>query len=191
MSTIEQRIRHDLEPVLASADPGAGLSTYHDMPCALFVYDPNDEFHLRTQLTLLGTRLSQMGKRVTRISLAECLSEAIVSQRPLDQWFAAERALGTETVADTMTEVLAEYSPLVHHVAARMPADLGPARDVVFIFRAGALFPFYRTSALLEQLKGSLHAPTVLFYPGHLDGGTGLCFMSELEPEHNYRLKAF
>ena len=51
-----------------------------------------------------------------------------------------------------------------------MPNDPDPLRDVVFILRTGALFPVYRTFSLLEQLKGRVHVPTVLFYPGDLDG---------------------
>jgi hypothetical protein len=50
------------------------------MPYALFRYDPEDEFELRKQVTLLETRLSQKGKRVRRISLAECLDAAMRSQ---------------------------------------------------------------------------------------------------------------
>ncbi len=44
--------------------------------------------------------------------------------------------------------------------------DADPLRDVVFIVRTGALFPVYRTFSLLEQLKGRVRVPTVLFYPG-------------------------
>jgi len=40
---------------------------------------------------------------------------------------------------------------------------------------------------LLEQLKGRVHVPTVLFYPGALDGAAGLRFMGVLDAEHNYR----
>ena len=84
-----------------------------------------------------------------------------------------------------------EYSPLVGLVAARMPEDPDPLRDVVFIMRTGALFPVYRTFSLLEQLKGRVHVPTVLFYPGDLDGAAGLRFMGVLDAEHNYRPKIF
>jgi hypothetical protein len=49
----------------------------------------------------------------------------------------------------------------------------------------------YRTSALLEQLKGKLHVPAVLFYPGLLDGAAGLRFMGVLDAEHNYRPKIY
>jgi hypothetical protein len=44
---------------------------------------------------------------------------------------------------------------------------------------------------LLEQLKGRVLTPTVLFYPGSLDGAAGLRFMGVLDAEHNYRPKIF
>ncbi len=109
----------------------------------------------------------------SRISLAECLDEAMRSQRPLEDWFAAEREQGTDTIVETVHSVLSEYAPLVDLVAARMPDDPNPLRDIVFIMRTGALFPVYRTFSLLEQLKGRVTVPTVLFYPGDLDGAAG------------------
>jgi hypothetical protein len=191
MSDFESRIKHSLEPILELPDPRQRLSAYHDMPYALFRYDAEEEFELRQQVTLLETRLSQKGKRVKRISLAECLDEAMVSQRPLEEWFAVEREQGVESVIETVHAVLSEYTPLVDLVAARMPDDPDPLRDVVFILRTGALFPMYRTFSLLEQLKGRVDVPTILFYPGDLDGAAGLGFMGVLDAEHNYRPKIF
>ena len=191
MSDFEHRLKQDLEPLLASADPRERISAYHDMPYALFRYDPDEEFELRKQVTLIETRLTQKGKRIRRISLAECLDEAMRSQRPLKEWFAAEREQGAETVVETVHSVLSEYAPLVDLVAARMPKEPDPHRDIVFILRTGALFPVYRTFSLLEQLKGRVHVPTVLFYPGDLDGASGLRFMGVLDAEHNYRPKIF
>lgn len=191
MSDFERRLRQDLEPILESPDPRTRISAYHDMPYALFRYDAEEEFELRQQVTMLETRLSQRGKRVKRISLAECLDEAMRSQRPLAEWFAAEREHGVATVIETVHSILADYQPLVELVAKRMPADPDPLRDVVLILRTGALFPVYRTFSLLEQLKGRVHVPTVLFYPGDLDGAAGLRFMGVLDAEHNYRPKIF
>jgi hypothetical protein len=191
VSDHELRIKQNLEPVLESLDPRQRISAYHDMPYALFRYEPEDEFDLRKQVTLLETRLAQKGKRVSRISLAECLEEAMRSVRPLDEWFAAEREHGADTIVETVHSVLSEDSPLVDLVASRMPADPDPLRDIVFIMRTGALFPVYRTFSLLEQLKGRVHVPTVLFYPGDLDGAAGLRFMGVLDAEHNYRPKIF
>ena len=185
------RLSRDLEPVLSMPDPRAKLSAYHDMPYAIFRYDPEDELELRKQVTLLETRLSQKSKRVKRISLAECLDEAMRSERPLEEWFAAEREQGVETVVDTVHAVLSEDAPLIDLVAARMPTDPDPLRDIVFVVRTGALFPVYRTFSLLEQLKGRVQVPAVLFYPGDLDGAAGLRFMGVLDAEHNYRPKIF
>jgi Domain of unknown function (DUF1788) len=191
MSDLEHRIKQSLEPILELPDPRERISAYHDMPYALLRYDPEEEFDLRKQVTLLETRLSQRGKRIKRISLAECLDEAMRSQRPLEEWFDAEREQGVETIIETVHAVLSEYMPLVDLVAARMPEAPDPLRDIVFILRTGALFPVYRTFSLLEQLKGRVHVPTVLFYPGQLDGAAGLKFMGVLEAEHNYRPKIF
>lgn len=191
MSDLEYRLTDVLEPFLRAADLPPGFSAYHDMPYALFVYDPEEEFHLRAEVARLGTRLTQRGKRVHRVSLAECLEKAMLDTNPLEDWYAVEREHGVDAVIKTITEVLAEYSPLVDLLAARLPADLDPSRDVVFVVRTGALFPAYRTFSLLEQLKGKVHARTVLFYPGRREGPAGLRFMDKLDAEHNYRPKIF
>ena len=117
--------------------------------------------------------------------------EALADQRKIEDWFDAERAVGTEGLIETVGEVLGRRSPLVELVAKRMPTKPDPRTDVVLIHRAGALFPVYRTFSLLEQLKGRVLVPTVLFYPGHLDGASGLKFMGVLDAEHNYRPKIF
>jgi hypothetical protein len=191
MSDLEHRLRDVLGPLLEQPDPRKQISAYHDMPYALFRYDAEEEFDLRKQVRMLETRLTQKGKRVKRISLAECLDEAMRSQRPLEEWFAAEREQGTDTIVQTVHAILSEYTPLVELVAKRMPEDADPLRDIVFILRTGALFPVYRTFSLLEQLKGRVNVPTILFYPGSLDGAAGLKFMGVLDAEHNYRPKIF
>ena len=192
MTDVEQRIKQALEPILELPDPRQKLSAYHDMPYALFRYSPEDEFELRKQVTMLETRLTQKGKRIRRISLAECLQAAMMLQRPLEEWFAAEREMGVETVVETVHAVLSGGdSNLVDIVSSQLPSEGDPLRDVVFILRTGALFPVYRTFSLLEQLKGRVDVPTILFYPGELDGAAGLRFMGVLDAEHNYRPKIF
>jgi len=192
MTEWKQRLTRDLEPVLCEVDPRARISAYHNMPYAIFHYPPKDEIALRSELTLLTTRLEQVGKRVTSISLAECLADALSAEGlTTDRIAMAEKRTGVEKMVDTIHMIISRRRPLDDLVAARIPPDADPARDVVFIVRAGALFPFYRTSSLLEQLKGKLEVPAVLFYPGELDGVAGLKFMGVLEAEHNYRPKIF
>lgn len=191
MSDFDARLRNTLEPILAMADPREKISAYHDMPYAIFHYHPEQELLLRREVSSLQTRLENKGKRIRRISLAECLEAALKSEAPLAQWFNNERKYGAETAIEDIHSLLAERVPLVDLVADRMPASPDPRKDIVFIVRTGALFPTYRTFSLLEQLKGKVVVPTVLFYPGLLDGAAGLRFMGVLQPEHNYRPKIF
>lgn len=192
MSHWKQRLTRDLEPVLRETDPRTQISAYHNMPYAIFHYPPEEEIPLRGELALLSTRLEQIGKRVTTISLAQCLADALAAEGLTTERIAsAEKRTGTEKMVDTIHMVISRRRPLDDLVAARIPQEAEPARDIVFIVRAGSLFPFYRTSSLLEQLKGKLEVPAVLFYPGELDGVAGLKFMGVLEAEHNYRPKIF
>lgn len=187
-----ERLTQQLEPLLKQADPRRQISAYHDMPYAIFRYPPEEEFAVRQQVSLLRTRLEQIGKRVTTISLAECLNEALEAEgMGLEALVDAEKSVGLEATVETIFQILSEYQPLDELVARRIPEDADPQRDLVFIVRAGALFPMYRTSALLEQLKGKVLVPSVLFYPGELDGAAGLRFMGVLDAEHNYRPKIF
>ena len=191
MSDFGARLRKNLEPVLVMADPREKISAYHDMPYAIFHYDPEQELPLRREVSSLQTRLENKGKRITRISLAECLDAALKSEAALEEWFENERTFGAEKAIEDVHKLLADRVPLVDLVADRMPRDPDPRKDVVFIVRTGALFPVYRTFSLLEQIKGRVVVPTVLFYPGVLDGAAGLQFMGVLEAEHNYRPKIF
>ena len=188
----KERLKQDLEPVLTSADPRGRLSAYHDMPYAIFHYPPDVEFDLRSELDLLATRLENAGKRITRISLADCLFSAIASEGYTAQdMLENEPVTGVQTMVDTIHSILESSHPLVDLVAAKLPADQSPTKDVVLLNRTGALFPVYRSHALLEQMKGRLNVPAVLFYPGELDGPTGLSFMGALDPDPNYRPRIF
>ena len=192
MSDWKRRLTRDLEPVLMAEDPRPQISAYHDMPYAIFRYLPEHEFAVRREVALLRTRLEQAGKRVTTISLARCLQDAFDREGlSMKRILRAEKRTGTDKMVATVHGILSQRQPLDDLVAEHMPAEADPRGDVVFITRAGALFPFYRTSSLLEQLKGKVHVPSVLFYPGELDGAAGLRFMGVLDAEHNYRPKIF
>jgi hypothetical protein len=192
MTDWKERLTRQLEPALSQSDPRPRISAYHDMPYAIFQYPPEDEFQVRQEVALLRTRLEQTGKRITSISLAECMAAALQAEGYNTQKLVdAEKSVGLKLTVDTIFEVISEYQPLDDLVAARIPTNADPLHDVVFIVRAGALFPIYRTSSLLEQLKGKVLVPSVLFYPGELDGAAGLRFMGVLDAEHNYRPKIF
>jgi hypothetical protein len=192
MSDWRQRLQDQLEPILCKKDPRPDISAYHDMPYAIFRYPPADEFAVREEIALLKTRLEQTGKEVTTVSLADCLGEALEAEGISPESLAdAERNTGIHAAIETVSQILDEYQPLDELVAAKIAHLNDPLKDLFFITRAGALFPVYRTSSLLEQLKGKVKVPGVLFYPGELDGVAGLRFMGVLDAEHNYRPRIF
>lgn len=192
MKDWKDRLTNKLEPLLAQDDPRPDISSYDDMPYVIFRYDPEDEFAIRQELELLETRLEGEGKQVITISLADCLQEALEKEGVTKSRIAdAERRTGPVKVRDTVNNVLGQRQPLDELVASKIPDESEPTKHVAFITRAGSLFRMYRTSTLLEQLKGKVHIPAVLFYPGYLDGAAGLRFMGVLDAVHNYRPKIF
>lgn len=188
----KDRLTTTLEPILLKSDPRPEISVYHDMPYAIFRYDPGAEFAVRTELRMLKTRLEQANKRVTIISLAECLTAALdAEQMTITDLSDAEVSVGLPSVIEQLTNLLSDYQPLDQVVAERLPQTSDPLKDVVFITRTGALFPFYRAHALLEQMKGKVTVPSILFYPGKLDGAAALKFMGILDADINYRPRIF
>ena len=189
MSDWRERLCGTLEPLLAKPDPRPDISAYRDMPLCIFRYTPSAEFALRQELALLKTRLEQKGKRITSISLMDCMLVALKDHAPSQSLVEAEGSLGHETVSQTIHQVLSTYAPLEQIALARIPSDASPLRDIIWFTRAGALFPSYRTSTLLEHMYGKIKVPGVLFFPGDLERPAGLRFMGIHEAEHNYRAK--
>lgn len=191
MTDWRERLTGKLESVLSLPDPRKQIGPYREMPYAIFPYPPADEFDLRKELTNLEIRLTGRGKRIHRISLADCLHEAMYAERSLEEWVQAEKEQGVSSVVETVNEILAHDRPLVDLVAERLPQQRDPQIDIVFIVRVASLFPMYRTFSLLEQLKGRMDVPAILFYPGERDGPAGLRFMGVMDAEHNYRPTIF
>jgi len=81
--------------------------------------------------------------------------------------------------------IAADCSRLICEYADRHPDSID--RTVALIGRAGALYPFIRSSALLRHVDGrTRNVPVVLLYPGERRGPTGLSFMGILSPDNDY-----
>ncbi len=182
----------ELETHLLS--PELRISAYHDMPFAIFRYNPEEEFEMRAEIRALTTRLGRQGRQVREVSLVslmfEALEEVLGGEEGLQGLFRAEEEHGVERAIDTVHRILTEVRPLDEKVFERL-IGLDPKNSVGLLTRAGDLFPVFRTSALLENLMGRLDVPIVLFYPGTLEGAVGLRFMAVCEAEHNYRPKIY
>lgn len=171
------------------------ISVYHDLPFAILRYDPDEEWQLRREARLLATRLEGQGKSVHRLSLADLLWQALAETEGVDTIIEMEREWGFTAAQEQVTTYLSDpdWRPLPDILSERL-AGLDPAKEIVFLWRAAAMGPaIYQMSKLLDEMHGRTLVPTILFYPGTLEGATGLRFMAlkEREALGNYRVKIY
>jgi len=198
MSSLRDRIEL-LEDDLKAVPPR--ISVYHDLPFAILRYDPTDEWELRREIKLLATRLEAVGKTVHMIPMSELLWAALekVRQKDEDEGFEAvialEKERGYVEAQQQVTTYLSSnvWVPLWDLLADRL-SPINPAHSVVFLTRVAAMAPgIFHMSMLLDKLHGRTMIPTILFYPGSLEGTTGLRFMDlkDRDALGNYRVKIY
>lgn len=187
-------------------DDGPRISTMRNYRYAIVPYDPVDEFKLREHVQELVGSLTAAGWVVLTLSLHKLLLQRIrafggdIVQRLIETERSAaaispERGinylrtkLGREL--DGATGIAADVSREILEFTEARPDQA--ERTVVFIGRAGALYPFFRVGALLKHLDGKTrNVPVVLLYPGKRKGEAGLSFMDELEPDRDYRPRIY
>ena len=173
------------------------ISAYHDLPFAIFRYDPWDEFNCRNYIRLLAHSLeANHNKRVTPISLGEILWQVIDETEGLDAIVAEELQLGFSRTQQTVNSLLSYPEFIPGERPGRTSPGTQSCHDIVFLVRAGALSPaMYRCSALLDELHGRVMVPIILFYPGTVEGQTSLRFMNLPDRDnvgpYNYRVKIY
>lgn len=192
MSSLSADIRRLEEDLTATP---TRISAYHDLPFAILRYDAEEEWDLRREARRLAVRLNNAGKRVHTISLADLLWEAMEDCEGLDAVVELERERGFEVAQQQVTTYLSDpdWRPLPDILAERLE-ELDPERDVAFLVRAAAMAPgLYHMSRLLDEMQGRTQVTTILFYPGTLEGTTGLRFMGlkSREAMGNYRVKIY
>ena len=165
-----------------------------DPPFQLYVYDPTAEWDVRRELDELRLWLGAADRKVNvaAISLARLFWAAIEDAGWMESLVAAERDAKDDPAAlaevyDSVGEVLRDEPSLPDRVRAEV-ADCDD-RTAVFLYRAGSLYPAYRTSSLLDDLRADLRLPVTLLYPGRVVGEFGLSFMGLCDPAYGYRAR--
>ncbi len=201
-----QALRRDL-----LADGGPRISTMRNYRFAILPYRPSDEFKLRKLIRRLSDDLKAEGWGVLSISLQKILLDRIRARgdQELQRLVDRERRLfekgpaqnGPERALDDLRQAIAQHVEgpngiaadvirLIEEFAAKAPDDVD--RTLVLIGRAGALYPFFRSSALLKHLDGKTrNVPVVLLYPGERRDTTALSFMGELPSDRDYRPRIY
>ncbi len=185
---------------------GPRISTMRNYRFAILQYLPRQEFEVRAEARRLSEELSRSGWNVLPLNLQQMLFDRV---RDLgDEWI--ERVIGMERRAASAAlerglgylkskltpliegpeGIAADCSRLIVEEVDRHPDRLD--RTLALIGRAGALYPFFRSSALLRHLDGrTRNVPVVLLYPGERRRQTGLSFMGMLEPDSDYRPRIY
>ncbi len=187
-------------------EDGPRISTMRNYRFAIVHYEPRDEFKLRSEVQRLTTDLSAYGWRVRSICLQKLLLDRIRAQgedwasrvAEMEQRMALiepDRGLGyikskLTPLIEGPDGIAAACSKIISDDADAHPDQI--ERTVTLIGRAGALYPFFRSSALLRHIDGKTrNVPVILLYPGERRGATGLSFMGILEPDNDYRPRIY
>ncbi len=163
-------------------------------PYAIYVYEPDQELAVRREMQDLRAYLNAKGISVAAISLAELFWQAVDESGFYDSVVETEKASpndpwALQQVDSSLQEILTEKPSLADRVIAALEDK--PKKCAVILYRAGALYPVFRTSALLDDIRERLKRPVVLLYPGHTVDPYGLKFMGKCKPAHGYRAKIF
>jgi len=177
------------------------IGVYHDLPFAIMRYDPSDEWELRREIKLLATRLEAVGKEVHILPMSELLWSALEQvhakddDEGLEAVIALEKERGYVEAQQQVTTYMSSkvWVPLWELLAERL-SSFNPDTSIVFLTRAAAMSPgIFHMSMLLDKMHGKTKVPTILFYPGSIEGTTGLRFMDlkDRDALGNYRVKIY
>jgi hypothetical protein len=185
---------------------GPKISTMRNYRFAILHYDPRQEFKLRDRIRRLTDDLKSQGWNVLLISLHRLLLDRLKREEPriLDSLIRTEQRLykkdpdralnhlrdkialyieGTDGIAQDVITLINEFTNQYPDQADR---------TLIFLGRAGSLYPFFRSSALLKHIDGKTkNLPVVLLYPGERRDLNALSFMGELPSDRDYRPRIY
>lgn len=187
-------------------EDGPRISTMRNYRFAIVQYDPAVEFALRQHVRRLTSDLVAHGWVVQSISLQRLLLDRVraMGDEQIEWIIESEREFAGYDPDRGLNYLKDELAPLIEGVdglaadCSRLIAEHveqhpdAADRTVTLIGRAGALYPFFRSSALLRHLDGrTRNVPVILLYPGERRGPTGLSFMGVLDPDNDYRPRIY
>ena len=187
-------------------EDGPRISTMRNYRFAIVQYDPKQEFKLRSLTQQLSNELVAHGWVVLTISLQQLLLDRVRAQG--DDWAGRvvemERRMAQIDPDRGLNYLKSKLAPLIEgpdglavDCAQRITDYVtkhpeSGDRTLALIGRAGALYPFFRSSALLKHIDGrTQNVPVVLLYPGERRGPTGLSFMGMISPDNDYRPRIY
>jgi hypothetical protein len=188
------------------AEGGPQISTMRNYRFAILPYAPDEELKLRQQLRVLSDELRTGGWVVLTIPLQRLLVDRIraTGDAAIASLIAREQGLHKKDPARALAHLrdkIGQHIEGPDGIAQDVVRIIGELADqhpdqahrtVIFLSRAGALYPFFRSSALLKHIDGKTrNIPVVLLYPGNFHPPSGLSFMGQLPADRDYRPRIY
>lgn len=203
-STLDEAIRALKQDLLSPGGPR--ISTMRNYRFAIVPYRPAEEFKLRRLVRRMTEDLKAEGWSVLAVSLQRLFLDRVraLGKGEFERIVAREKRLYDKDPARALEHVREKIAPLIEgpegiaadvarlieKFAADAPED--EDRSLVLLGRAGALYPFFRSSSLLKHIDGKTrNFPVVLLYPGERRDTTTLSFMGEVPSDRDYRPRIY
>ena len=155
MTSLRERL--DILQQDLTSDP-IRISAYHDLPFAIFCYDPESEYTLREEARRLATRLENSGKKVTIISLAKLMWEGVKEKRDISYVIQTEEKFGFKRAETTVNNILSKLSHL-HYLVRRLAS-------LLLCGTVGRCYPGESSDALIQTNRCGRLDRQPYFVPG-------------------------
>jgi len=187
-------------------EAGPQISTVRNYNFAILPYAPDREFWLRQRVQRLCSELRDAGWTTGTIALHSLLLSRLRLQgadfveeliaREKRAWRPNDPGRGLTLLKERIVNLIegpeGVAADVVREVERILHENTDADRTVIFLGRAGGLYPFLRTSALLKHVAGhTQNVPIVLLYPGKVVGESGLSFMGLLPADRDYRPRIY
>lgn len=187
-------------------EEGPQISMVKNYNFAILPYAPDREFWVRKRIQRLCAELREVGWTTGTIALHSLLISRLrregedyidgLIRREKRAWRAEDPWRGLTLLKEKVANVIEGpdgiAADVVSEISRILAENADADRTVIFLGRAGALYPFLRTSALLKHLTGhTRNVPVVLLYPGKVVGESGLSFMGLLAADRDYRPRIY
>ena len=179
----------DFDELIQRVQAGREFSHASFEPIYYLVFHPREILEVKLQKTAWTARLKNAGWNVKTFSVAEQITDILVSAPMRKIWLAADAKapLDWEKTNKSLANALTGRDQLQKRLESTISELKGDPDAIVLVTDLEALHPYLRIGAIEAQLQGKFHIPTIFFYPGVRTGKTRLRFLGFYPEDGNYR----
>ena len=171
-------------------------------PIFYLVFPVSEILDVKRQTRAWIAKLEHDDWDVVTLSLADTVASIFENHRLRKIWLQSEKQLIAEAdgkgipldyreINKTLASALSANSQLAPELASAIDAKLGAVdakpNGLLMITDLEALHPYLRINTIEAHMRGRVHRPVIVFYPGKREGKTSLRFLEFYPADPNYR----